>query len=441
MDTFQTVNGQGKMDRNPKVGVDARCLGDPRARRTGLADRTASFLREVMTQAKDFRFVCFSEKRSSEALDSLLTLPNVKYHPLDAYEAGSVDLLHIPDGLLLSPGFDSPFRLYREAMATVQVHDLIPLRFSRGGDRSDEQEAYRIRLEQHRTSNARLLTASRFARSELSDAVDIPLGRIEVISAGLCAEAIPVVTDSVAREVRARFGIRGQFFLHVGEAGPHRNIQRVLEAFRTVRETHEVQLIIVGDRDSWFVEAGTDLRELLARDVLFTGDINRQEVASLCRQASSVIDLSRYGGFPFHLLEAMANGCPIVASEAAATPELAEGAALMFDPDNVWGVSRGLLGLLDRPEVGRELRALSLERADWFSWREPAARTIEIWKAMLSGDQAHEPESERSTTVPAMENWGGVSCAPTISPTAPRSRQNPGSSSLGGSCAPTPVLG
>jgi alpha-1,3-rhamnosyl/mannosyltransferase len=117
--------------------------------------------------------------------------------------------------------------------------------------------------------------------------------------------------------------------------------------------------------------------ELRRRGARLTGYVSREELAQLYREAACLVFPSRFEGFGLPVLEAMASGTPVVASDEPAVREVAGDAAVLVAPERLAeGVERAL-GERER------LTAAGLERAARFSWREAARRTLAVYRRVL----------------------------------------------------------
>jgi glycosyltransferase involved in cell wall biosynthesis len=131
-------------------------------------------------------------------------------------------------------------------------------------------------------------------------------------------------------------------------------------------------LVVVGpEREPELAE------ELRSRGAELRGYVEKRELAELYRRAACLVVPSRYEGFGFPVLEALASGTPVVAAPDAAVVEVAGDAA-------VYANGRDLPGAILRAIEHRvELRAAGLARAARFSWAEAARRTADVYRELL----------------------------------------------------------
>jgi glycosyltransferase involved in cell wall biosynthesis len=164
--------------------------------------------------------------------------------------------------------------------------------------------------------------------------------------------------------------------LYPARPWPHKNHTRLFEAFESLRETRpQLRLVLTG--------GGLDRLEPLPEGVESLGSVPAEQLASLYRRAACLVYPSLYEGFGLPVLEAMACGCPVAASNAGAIPEIAGDAAVLFDPTDVEAMAAAMLEADSRRE---ELRERGLARATGYTWDESARRHDDVYRAALDSD-------------------------------------------------------
>jgi glycosyltransferase involved in cell wall biosynthesis len=169
---------------------------------------------------------------------------------------------------------------------------------------------------------------------------------------------IPLGLDHA--ELRPGTGEREPFLLYPARRWPHKNHERLFEAFALVRrERPELRLVLTGGGDFSAVPNGVEAR----------GHVPRSEVVSLMQRASALVFPSLYEGFGLPPLEAMACGCPVASSNAGSLPEVVGDAARLFDPTDPAAIVTAVDDVLRDPD---EWSRRGLERAAGFSWARTA---------------------------------------------------------------------
>jgi alpha-1,3-rhamnosyl/mannosyltransferase len=217
-----------------------------------------------------------------------------------------------------------------------------------------------------------LLTISQSAADDLARI--FPQARAKLVATPLAADpGFAPPTDARVRAARARFDLPARFVFYLGSNKPHKNLPRLLEAWRDVGRT-DVELIIAGHVDPRYV------LHAAAPTVRFVGPIGDADAAALYGACDAFVFPSLYEGFGLTPLEAMSCGAPVICSNASSLPEVVGDAALLIDPHEPGQIAAALRRVLDDAALRAELCARSLAQAAHFSWDQTAAATLAAYR-------------------------------------------------------------
>jgi glycosyltransferase involved in cell wall biosynthesis len=118
-------------------------------------------------------------------------------------------------------------------------------------------------------------------------------------------------------------------------------------------------------------------------NTLEVAELPEEEMPLLYGGAAALLLPSTYEGFGLPALEAMASGCPVVASRAASLPEIAEGAAVLLAPDDLSSWRDVALRILRDEAFRRDLTEKGLAKAERFTWRRCAVETLAVYNRVL----------------------------------------------------------
>ena len=245
----------------------------------------------------------------------------------------------------------------------------------------------------HRNLSRTLRQASRFAAISqfTKDVVVRDLGvaadRIDVIPLAPAAgfRAMPFAE---AQPVLARYGLddRGYVF-STSTLEPRKNFDRLLAAHLQLPPPLRVRapLVIAGGKGWGDVLARADARSAVADgSVRLLGHVPDTDLAALCARAGVFAYPSLYEGFGLPVIEAMAAGCPVVASSTTAVGEIAAGAAVLVDPLDVPSIAEGLRQVLEDPALATQLIAQGQARAAEYTWQRTVAVLTGCWRRALA---------------------------------------------------------
>jgi alpha-1,3-rhamnosyl/mannosyltransferase len=319
------------------VAIDVSPLIQTRA---GTARYLKSLLRELGRRGDvDVSTLSFgrADRLSTLARDAL-------WYPFGLARRRAADVLHCPT-------YRGPLR---PALPLVTVHDLAVFRHPDAFNRWTRTYSPRV-VPRVLSAARRIIAVSEFTRRELVELLRVPDDKIRVVPNGIDDE---FTRDGPAAE--------GEYVLAVGTLEPRKNLERLVEAARR----NHVELRVVGARGWGGVELG-------GNGVRWLGEVSDADLATLYRGALCVAYPSVYEGFGIPVLEAMACGAPVVTSRGTAMEEVADGAAVLVDPNDPAELAAGL----ERATAEREaLVARGLERARAFRWDAIADATVGVYR-------------------------------------------------------------
>lgn len=235
---------------------------------------------------------------------------------------------------------------------------------------------------------ARVIAVSEWTKQDLIKRYRVPEEKIVITKEAPAPEfkQLSDASQSVLPE-----GVREPFVLAVGNLEPRKNLGRLIEAFGVLvsQRGFSGSLVLVGKSDA---RSGPVLRMVkdsgLETRIVFTGFVSQSTLTLLYNQAALFVYPSLYEGFGLPPLEAMACGCPVVASNVTALPETLGDAALLVDPLSISAMAEAMASVLEGAPLARALREKGLKHASRYSWKQTAAQTLEVYTDVLSRRKA-----------------------------------------------------
>jgi glycosyltransferase involved in cell wall biosynthesis len=280
---------------------------------------------------------------------------NVKRRFLaDSWGSRSAELFHGLNQRL-------PERRFRRQIATF--HDLFVL----SGDYSTPDFRQRFAKQAKEAAQAAdlIIAVSAFTASQVETCLNIPGARIQVIHHGVVPRRIPDLP-------------REKIVLCVGAIQRRKNQARLIRAFRAMPP--DWTLILAGSHG---FEAAEALNETRSDRVRITGYLTDGQLGDLYARASIFAFPSLDEGFGMPVLEAMAAGVPVIASDRSAMPEVCGNAALFTDPENEEQLGALMVELATNEGLRSKMIQEGKQRAAEFRWEDAVSKTWAAYRELL----------------------------------------------------------
>jgi glycosyltransferase involved in cell wall biosynthesis len=363
-----------------RIGIDARKLHD-----FGIGTYIRNLLRQLARLDRDTEYVVLARPEDCGALG--LLGENFRAVPENAPNYSVAEQIRIPialrrEGVTL---FHAPHYVLPPLVtcrSVVTIHDCIHLMFPEylPGRLALTYARASITLASRRAT--RVLTVSESSKRDILRFVDVPAEKIDVIYNAYDERfGIEPREEDVIR-VRERYQLHDEFVLYAGNVKPHKNLERLIEAFNIVRRRglDHLKLVLIGDEISKYAALRRAVhKHQLHKYVRFLGYLPEETLAVMYRLAGVFVFPSLYEGFGLPPLEAMASGTPVVTSNVSSLPEVAGNAAVLVDPYDPDAIADGIAQVLCDETLRHDLRAKGLARARQFSWEASVMRVREIY--------------------------------------------------------------
>ena len=306
---------------------------------------------------------------------------------------GKYDLAHFPCNTA-PMHYSIPF--------VVTIHDLIPVLYSprvlSSLHRTDLHQFcikmyVRALIGVAARQARRVITVSQASRQDLIERYHIIPEKILVVPQAPGVAFKPHEPSQARQIVASEFGIREEYLLALGSADPRKNVTAVIQVYAdlpsALREKYRLVLVL----------AHATLRERIRSLIAVKGLVDRvtvlvnpPELVGLYNAATVFVFPSLYEGFGMPVLEAMACGTPVVASNCSSIPEVVGEAALLVDPTQSAKIAEAVQKILADDVLRMELRDRGLRRAAQFSWERTARETLRVYESCPGYSREHQAE-------------------------------------------------
>lgn len=229
----------------------------------------------------------------------------------------------------------------------------------------------------------RVIAISESGKAEMVRLLDIPEDKIDVAVPGVNREFHRLPTAEV-ETFRQQQGLPERFILYVGTLEPRKNLETLMRAYARLTQRKRVKLALVGATGWQFDSTLRLIGQMgLQADILMPGFVRNEELSYWYSAAEVFGYPSIYEGFGLPILEAMACGLPVIASDSTSLPEAVGPDGLLVPPTDVAAWADALSSLLENPDLRANLAERGRLRAGQFTWARTARQTVATYHKAL----------------------------------------------------------
>ncbi len=366
-----------------RIAIDARKLHD-----FGIGTYIRNLLRQLARLDAETEYVLLC--RSADLGIAAQLGPNFRTQAERSRPYSLAEQLSIPVSLRRARAdlFHAPHYVLpplSRGRAIVTIHDCIHLMFPQYLPSRAAYLYARTFLWSACRQADRILTVSEASKRDIVHLLGVSEAKITVIPNAIDEGFwVPPPEEEVQR-IRARFQLDRPFLLYVGNVKPHKNLERLIEAFHLVRQRKiDLTLLIIGDEITRYTALRQAVhRYQLHKYVRFLGYVPDQTLAILYRLATAFVFPSLYEGFGLPPLEAMASGTPVVTSNVSSLPEVVGDAAQLVDPYDPASIAEAIERVVCDPTLRAQMVERGHLRAREFSWERSVRRIREIYTEVV----------------------------------------------------------
>ena len=279
--------------------------------------------------------------------------------------------------LLFNPKYSIPLRAPCPAVWVCHGLDWYVMPWA---SRLVDRLSHRFLVPRYASRAAAILAVSEVTRRHVMQYLSVPPERVVTVYSGVDDVFRRPLEESRLREIRAKYSLPARFLLYAGAIYPPKNFTRLVRAYARVGPGRGIPLVVAGGENRFLSEG--ELREPealgIAEWVRWPGWVDHEDLAGFYALADALLLPSIFESCGLPVLEAMAAGCPVVTADRYGTKELAEGAAVLVDPESVESIASGITRVLDEGTLRSELIAAGRIRSRDFTWRRCATETLAV---------------------------------------------------------------
>jgi glycosyltransferase involved in cell wall biosynthesis len=390
-----------------RIGIDACCWSN----RRGFGRYTRELVGRMVGEAPNHEFLLFVDQhtaqRSELPANATIRVVETDQQPTQAASAdGSrspMDLWrmrravsHSPLDVFFFPAVYSFFPIKRCIPAVVTFHDATAENHPSMIFRSLRTRLFwNVKSWLALRNATRLLTVSEAAKAQIIQTFSYPEAKIRVVLEGPGREFKVLDDREFVEDVRREYKLppEAPLILYVGGISPHKNLQGLIRALKLTGQFSDIpwHMVMVGDYENdSFLGCYGELKQLclelgLEQRITFTGFVPNETLVRLYNASTLFVLPSLSEGFGLPVVEAMACGLPVAASNCGSLPEVLASAGILFDPTQPRGIAKAIVRLLCDGALRQKLRLAGLKRSREFCWTTAARKVVQILEEATNG--------------------------------------------------------
>ena len=379
------------------IGIDARFFG-PKAK--GLGRYTQKLIAGLEQADKQNDYLIFLRRENFDEYQQQnprfkkiladwrwYSLAEQIFFPWQLYRY-KIDLMHFTH-------FNAPL-FYRRPLV-LTVHDLILQHWPTRKNNFLSQIkyffkslGYKIVIRSALARARQIITVSQWVKEDIIRSFGVAERKISVIYEGaparLASESVAGGPEAPNSEILEKYKIKKPYLLYVGNAYPHKNLERLAEAFKLLRNGQypNLQLVLVGGEDYFYQKLKKENCDsqgvCFGGGVVFTGFVPDEELRVLYEEAGAYVFPSLCEGFGLPPLEAMSQGAPVAASNSTCLPEILGDAALYFDGENPQDMADKISEVLNDESLRQKLITQGFGQIKKYSWQKMAEEVFVVYR-------------------------------------------------------------
>lgn len=368
-----------------KIAIDIR---DADGEKTGKGFFTYGLVAEMLAQDHQNQYILYSDKKKSP----FPAQSNAEFKTIDAaglkwHLSALKDLKQLrPDFYIAPTSFIIPSLAPAWLRVIPVVHDVVAFLFPA----SHSKKAVfveRLTLRRALKKAAMVFVVSENTQNDLIRLFKYPKSSTVEVPCAPHALYYDELDPADTAKVLKKYHIPEKFVLGVGTLEPRKNFSTLIKSFVLVkRKFPDYKLVIVGKPGWRYQELAREVKKYdLINEVIFTGYMKDLDLHHVYQAAAVFVFPSLYEGFGIPPLEAMASGCPVIASNIASLPEVIADAGLLIEPTNSVKIADAIVSLIETPELRHTLLEKGYHRSKRFTWPESA-------KIVLTALGANHPQ-------------------------------------------------
>lgn len=244
-----------------------------------------------------------------------------------------------------------------------------------------------------------IIAVSEITKRHVMQYLRVPEDRVVTVYSGVDDVFRSRPDETRLKNIRAKYSLPDRFVLYAGAIYPPKNFARLIRAYAQVGPERGIPLVVAGGENRFLSEREIQEPNALGISewVRWPGWVDQEDLAGFYSLADALLLPSLFESCGLPVLESMAAGTPVVTADRYGTRELAEGAAVLVNPESVESIATGIRQALDDSAMRAQLIAAGRERSRDFTWRRCATETLQVLEKVAQQRSRTQPSVRPAT--------------------------------------------
>jgi glycosyltransferase involved in cell wall biosynthesis len=288
-----------------------------------------------------------------------------------------LDLVHFPH-------FNVPVLYWKKFVVTI--HDLTLIHFPTVKNSTLNPLFYRLKFFIYKLvirsaikKSLAIIAISNFTKEDIINNYGILLKNKIVVTYEACEDfCMRSVDENV--DILQKYGIIKPYLIYVGNAYPHKNLDRLVFSFaRVLKEKKDLRMVFVGKNDYFYENLRGLVKKEEVGNIFFLSDVSDYELDILFHNSLSNVFPSLYEGFGLPPLEAMSKGVPVISSDHPCMREILEDSAHFFDGKDIFSIEKAIRTIIEDEGLRKSLIEKGYKQIRKYSWKKMAQESLRIY--------------------------------------------------------------
>ncbi len=255
----------------------------------------------------------------------------------------------------------------------ITIHDFIPIYYPNVAKHQNIYYKYIMPVLIKRAY--KIICISENTKKDLISLYNVDVDKVKVIYNGYDENLFN--NKGINEEVIKKYKLNKPYMVMVGAGYSHKNLEVVIEAFKSLKE-EKLELVIVGGNSDYIVKLKELVKKYQLENIIFTGYVPDKDLKDLYGNSEAFLYPTLYEGFGLPILEAQACGTAVICSNNSSLPEVYGNSAISFNPEDVNSVKDAIKILIKDNELRGKLIKEGYKNIKRFSWGKTASEIKKI---------------------------------------------------------------